>query len=73
MECLDDVGVGGGGQLNTMSGEAPDVLTKSFIRLLSAAPEVPRVARAHGSALKVPHKDVPEVGLGMDFVGRKML
>jgi hypothetical protein len=33
-ECLDDVGVKGGGQLGTLPGEVPDVLTECFIQLL---------------------------------------
>jgi hypothetical protein len=72
-ECPDNIGVSGGGQLSTLLGEAPDVLMESFIRLLSVHPKVLRVARAHVSALTVPHKDMPEVGPGMDFVGREML
>jgi hypothetical protein len=50
-ERSDDIGVSNIRRLSALLGEAPNVLAKSFIRLLEAAPEVSRVARAHIGAL----------------------
>jgi hypothetical protein len=72
-ERFDDISVSNVGQLGTLPEEAPNVLVESFIRLLVAAPEVPRVARAHIGALKVPHENFYEVGPVVDVSGQKML
>jgi hypothetical protein len=71
-ERPDDIGVGHIGQLGALSGEAPNVLTESFIRLLVVAPEIPRVTRAYISTLEVPLENLYEVGPVVDATGQKM-
>ena len=53
-----DFGVGDVGQLIALLGEASDVLTKSFPRLLSVVFEIPWVPRTRVCALEVSHEDV---------------
>ena len=53
-----DVGVGDVGQLIALLGEAPDVPTKSFLRLLSVVFEIPWVPRTRVCALEVSHKNL---------------
>jgi hypothetical protein len=72
-ERSDDIGISNVGQLDALPGEVTDVFAESFIRLLAAAPEVPRVARAHVGALEVPHENLYEVSLVVDASGRKVL
>ena len=57
-ESSYDVGVGDVRQLVALPGEALDVLTKSFPRLLSAVFEIPWVPRTRVCALEVPHEDL---------------
>jgi hypothetical protein len=72
-ECPNDIGVSHIGQLDALPEEAPNILTKSFIRLLAAAPEVPGVTRADIGTLEVLHENLYEVGPVVDAMGRKML
>jgi hypothetical protein len=60
-------------QLGALLGEAPNVLTESFIWLLVAAPEVLGIARVHVGALEVPHENLYEVGLVVDATGWEVL
>ena len=53
-----NIGVGDIGQLLALSGETPDVLTKSFPGLLSVVFEIPWVPRTRVGALEVAHKDL---------------
>ena len=53
-----NVGVGDVGQLVALLGEVPDVLTKSFIGLLSVVFEIPWVPRTRICALEVFHEDL---------------
>ena len=50
---IDDIG-----QLVVLPGEAPDVLTKSFPRLLSTVFEIPQVPRMLVCALEVSLEDL---------------
>jgi hypothetical protein len=52
-ECPDDVRVGDVGQLGALLQKPPDVLSQGFPWLLAAAPEIPRVPRAHVRTLEV--------------------
>jgi hypothetical protein len=45
---------------------------ESFIRLLAAAPKVPRVTRADISTVEVPHDNLHEVGPVVNATGRKI-
>ena len=67
-----DIGVSDVGQLIALPGEAPDVPTKSFPRLLLAVFEIPWVPRTLVCALKVSHEDLFQVRPTLDFVGRKV-
>jgi len=58
LEGSYNVGVGNIGQLVALSGVAPDVLMKSFPRLLSVVFEIPRVPRMRVGALEVSHKNL---------------
>ena len=57
-ESSYDVGIGDVGQLIVLPGEAPDVPTKSFPRLLWIVLEIPWVPRACVSALEVSYEDL---------------
>jgi hypothetical protein len=72
-ERSDDIGISNVGQLDALPGEAMDVLAESFIWLLAAALEVPRVARAHIGALEVPYENLYKVSPVVDASGRKVL
>jgi hypothetical protein len=71
-ERANDAGASHVGQLGALPGEALNVLTKSFIRLLAVAPKVPGVTRVDISALEVPHENLHEVGPVVDATGQKM-
>jgi len=51
-------------------GEAPNVVARGLARLLLAALEVPRIARAHVRDLKVANEDLLEVCPAADGVDR---
>ena len=53
-----DVDVGDVGQLVALSGEVPDVPTKSFLGLLSVVFEIPWFSRMRVCALEVSHEDL---------------
>ena len=53
-----NVGIGDVGQLVALLGEAPNVLTKSFPRLLSTVFEIPRVPRTRVGDLEVSHENL---------------
>jgi hypothetical protein len=72
-ECPNDIGISHVGQLGALPGEAPNVHTESFMQLLAAAPEVPRVTRVNIGTLEVPHENIYEVGPVVDAMGQKML
>ena len=57
-ESSYDIGVDDVRQLIALSGEAPDVPTKSFPGLLSVVFEIPWVPRTHVCAPEVSHKDL---------------
>ena len=57
-ESSYDVGVGDVGQLVALPGEAPDIPTKSFPRLLSVVFEISWVPRTRVCALEVSHEDL---------------
>jgi hypothetical protein len=71
-ECPDDIGISHVGQLGALPGEAPNVLTESFIPLLAAALEVLGVTRVDISTLEVSHENLYEVILVVDATGQKM-
>jgi hypothetical protein len=71
-ECLDNIDVSHIGQLGALLGEAPNVLTESFIWLLALDPEVPGVTRVDTSTQEVPHENLHEVGPVVDVTGQKM-
>jgi len=54
----DDVGVRDVGELGALLGEPPDEVSEGLVGLLSAAPEVPGVPRAHICALEVLDEDL---------------
>jgi hypothetical protein len=72
-EGPDHVGVIDVRHLISLLREATDVLTESFVQLLPIVLEVPRVPRAHVSALEVTHKDLLLVHPASNLVGRKVL
>ena len=55
------VGVGDVRELVALLGEALDVPAEGFIGLLAAVLEVPWVSRALVRALKISHKDFPQI------------
>ena len=57
-ESSYDVGIGDVGQLIALLGEASNVPTKSFSRLLSIVFEIPWVLRTLVYALKVSYEDL---------------
>ena len=57
-ESSYDVSIGDVGQLVALLGEAPNLPTKSFPRLLSIVFEIPWVPRTRVCALEVSHKDL---------------
>ena len=57
-EGSHNVGIGDIGQLVSLPGEAPDVLTMSFSRLLSVVFEIPQVPKTRVGAVKVFHKNL---------------
>ena len=57
-ESSYDVGVSDVGQLVALPREAPDVPTKSFLRLLSVVFEIPWVPKTRVCALEVSHEDL---------------
>ena len=59
----------GGAQLR----ESPDVVPERLSRLLSAAPEVPGVPRAHVRALEIFSESLDQVVPVGDLCGRQML
>jgi hypothetical protein len=72
-EHPDDIGVSHVGQLGALPGEALNVLTESFIRLLATAPEVPGVTRVDIGTLEVPHENFYEVGPVVNTTDREVL
>jgi hypothetical protein len=66
-EGHDDVRVSDVGELCVLFGEMPDVIPEGFTRLLFAASEIPRVARAHVGSFEAPlehsHKVIPVMDL----------
>ena len=68
-----NVGVGDVGQLIALLGEVPDVLTKSFLGLLSVVFEIPWVPRTRVGALEVSHENLLQVRPTLNPVGRKVL
>ena len=71
-ESSYDVSVGDVGQLVALPGEAPDVPTKCFTKLLSAIFEISWVLRMRVCALKVSHEDLFQVRPTLDSIGRKV-
>jgi len=57
-ESSDDVGVCDVRELGALLGKSPDEVSEGLIGLLSAAPEVPGVPRAHVCALEVLNEDL---------------
>ena len=45
-------------ELSALLGETPNVFPQRLVGLLSTPSEVPRVSRAHVSALEVTHEDL---------------
>jgi hypothetical protein len=72
-ECPDDIRVGDVGQLGALFGEPPDVLSQGFPWLLVAAPEIPRVPRAHVRTLEISSESLDQVVLVGDLCRRQML
>jgi hypothetical protein len=66
-EGHDDIRVGDVGELGALFGGTPDVILEGFTRLLFAASEILRVARAHVGSFKVPLKHSHKVVLVMDL------
>ena len=66
-------GIGDVRQLVALSGEAPDVPTEGFSSLLLVVFEILWVPRTLVHALEVPHKDLFQVRLTLDSVGRQVL
>ena len=64
-----NVGVSDVRELVALLGEASDVPTEGFIGLLEAVLEVPWVSRALVCALKVPHKDFPQIRPTLNGIG----
>jgi hypothetical protein len=60
------------GQLGALLGEALNVLTKSLIQFLAAAPEIPGITKADIGALEVPHENLHNVSPVVDASGRVM-
>ena len=71
-ECLDDFRVTDVGQLGAFLGEAPDEISKRFVRLLAATFEVPGVPGAHVCALEIPDEDLYQVAPVVDLQGREV-
>ena len=57
-EGSNDVGVCDVGELGALLRESPDEVSEGLIGLLTAAPEVPGLPRAHVYALEVPDEDL---------------
>ena len=72
-EGLDDIGIGDVGQLVALPREASDVLMESFLGLLSVILQILGVPRAHVGALEISHKDLLQLHLALNPVGRKVL
>jgi hypothetical protein len=72
-ECPDDVRVGDVGQLGALHGKPPDVLLQGFPWLLAAAPEIPRVPRAHVRTLEISSESLDQVVPVRDLRKRQML
>ena len=66
------VGVGDVRELVALSGEVPDVPVEGLTGLLTVVLEIPWVPRALVCALEVPHKDLLQVRLTLDSVGRQV-
>jgi hypothetical protein len=72
LKCQDGVIVGCTGKLGAALGEAPNVLTRAFSRLLLAVVLLPLLARTRG-ALEVPDEDSTQVGPAIDLGVRQVL
>jgi hypothetical protein len=68
-ECLDDIVISHVGQLSALPGQASNVLTKNFIWLLVAAPEVLGISKADISAWEVPYENLHKVSPVVDAWG----
>jgi hypothetical protein len=68
-ECPNDIGVSYIGQLGALPGEASNVLTKSLIRFLVAAPEILGITKANIGALEVTHENLHNVSPVVDASG----
>ena len=64
------VGIGDVRELVALLGEVPDVPAEGFIGLLAVVLEVPWVSKVFVRALKVPHKDLPQIHPTLNGVGR---
>jgi hypothetical protein len=61
LEHRDDVGVGHPPELMALLGEASNVISERFARLLPTTLQVPRIARLHIYAQDVAGEDLPEI------------
>ena len=71
-EGSDDVGVCDVEELSALLGESPDEVSEGLIGLLTVAPEVPGVPRAHVCALEVSDEDLDQVGPVVDHALREV-
>ena len=67
------IGVDNIRELVALSGEAPDVPAEDLTSLLMAVLEVPWVPKAFVCALEVSHKDLLQIRLTLDWVGRQVV
>jgi hypothetical protein len=72
-ECRDDIGVGHPWELMALPGEAPNVISEGFNRLLPTTLQVPGVARPHIRALEVASRGLLEILPAIDHVSWQMI
>jgi hypothetical protein len=72
MKGTDDLRVGDTRELGALLGEATDVVTQGFVRLLTAQSEIPRISRAYVCALEVAHEGPNQVVPVVDLVHGKV-
>jgi hypothetical protein len=65
-ECPNDIDVSYVGQLSALPEEASNVLAKSLIWFLAAAPEILGITKADIGALEVPNENLHNVSLVVD-------
>jgi hypothetical protein len=72
-EHRDDIGVSHPRKLMTLPGEALNVISQGFARLLPATLQVPGFARMHIHALEVAGEDLLEILQAIDDVSQQMI